>query len=230
MTLTLFLIAIAVLLLGAALLAAYHNWQKLPRWQSRWKRKYGVRVLHRQRIRPPAFLKWLFRPVAIALSVLSCAANWITGQTPFEGTYALANAEEGTHGDGKLTKKTDAAHALRHLLVKRGTDDDHIAIAGAGDVLATYGVCTDEASAAEELVSVTCLSGSQGTIKLVTNGAGALVIGDYVVPAAGGKVAKAAAAVGNQFVVGQVLQAPATVDGTAFEARPIGAFMNTAVS
>jgi hypothetical protein len=222
------LIATAVALLGVALITARYNWQQIasaPHF--RWRRKYGVRVMQRIRIRPPAFLKWCFRPVAIALSILSGAANWVCGAPP---EIALANAEEGTHGDGKLSKKTDAAHATRHLLVKKGTDDDHIAIAGAGDTLTIYGVCTDEAAAAEELVSVTCLSGSQGTIKLVTNGAGALVVGDYVVPAANGKVAKAGVAVGNQFIVGQVLQAPATVDGTPFEARPIGAFMNTAVS
>jgi hypothetical protein len=63
-----------------------------------------------------------------------------------------------------------------------------------------------------------------------TDGSGALVAGDFLIPAAAGQVKKVAAAVGQQYIVGQVIKAPATVAGTVFEARGIGCFNNTAVS
>lgn len=143
-------------------------------------------------------------------------------------TIALANAEaEGTHLNGILSKRADAALATRFLLVKNGTDEDHIAVAGAADE--PYGVALDEAAAAEDLVQVQCLPAA-GTIKLQTDGSGALVAGDLLIPAAAGQVKKALAAVGRQYIVGKVVKAPATVAGTVFEAIPSGAWLNTAVS
>lgn len=157
--------------------------------------------------------------VALAMLLVSRAKR---------NAVALANAEEGVHGDGILTKRTDAAHATRYLLVKFGTDEDHVAIAGAADF--PIGVCMDEAAAAEELVAVKCLGGSQGTVRMVTDGSGALVAGDRLIPAANGKVKKVAAGVGLQWVVGIVAKAPATVDGTPFEVIPTATGYNTAVS
>lgn len=144
------------------------------------------------------------------------------------GYVALANAEaEGTHINGILSKRADAAIASRFLLVKPGSDEDHIVAAGAADF--PYGLALDEAAAAEDLVQVQILSAG-GTVKLQTDGSGALVAGDFLIPAAAGQVKKMVAGVGQQYIVGQVIKAPATVAGTLFEARVMGCFNNTAVS
>ena len=134
----------------------------------------------------------------------------------------LANIGEGTHGNGALSKRTDAAHASRYLLGKFGSDVDHVAIAGAADV--PLFLVTDEAAAAEDLVACQLLAVSDGTVKMVTNGAGVLAAGDLLVPAAGGKVAKKAAGAGNYYIVGIALQAAAATDGLELEVVPIGAW------
>lgn len=132
----------------------------------------------------------------------------------------LANIAEGTH-DGSLTKYSDGAIASRFLLVKAGTDSDHIALSGATDT--PYGVCTDEASAAEEEVNVNLLACNKQTQKVTNDATGAIAFGDLLVPAANGKVKKIAAGAGNYYVVGMALQA-AAADGDIFEMAPIGAW------
>lgn len=137
------------------------------------------------------------------------------------GGIALANApESGVHEGGRITKKADAAIALRNALVKVGSDANHIAVAGAAEF--AIGVCTDEPTAAEEIVNVQLLACSDRTVLMVTNGAGAIVAGDLLAPAASGKVAKLTAGAGNHYVVGVALESPATTDGEKFEVLPLG--------
>ncbi len=70
-------------------------------------------------------------------------------------TLATANAEftAGTH-EKAVQRLSDAAIA-RYLLVKKGTDNDHIAVAGSGDI--PYGATDDSASAAEENIAIALL-------------------------------------------------------------------------
>lgn len=134
----------------------------------------------------------------------------------------FANIAEGIHQAGKITKLADGAITSRYLLVKAGTDANHIALAGAADI--PYGVAQDEAGAAEDPVNVQCLACAGMTMKVQTDGSGALVFGDLLVPAANGQVKKLAVGAGNYYIVGSVLQAPATVAGDLFEMLPIGAW------
>lgn len=149
-------------------------------------------------------------------------ACWCSKFTPASRRIALANIGEGERLTGNLPRLSDGAIATRHLLVKRGTDDKHIALAGAADT--PYGICTDEASAAEEPVNVRLLACASQTVKLVSDGSGALAFGDILVPAASGKVKKIAAGAGNYYVVGMCLATVAATDGEVFEAAPIGAW------
>lgn len=135
---------------------------------------------------------------------------------------SLANIAEGTHGAGIFTFRTDAAHSLRYLLLKRGTDDAHVAIAGASDTPLYVGL--DEAGAAEEPIACQALACSNGTIKLVSDGTGALAAGDVIVPAASGKAKKIAAGAGNYYVVGIAVATVAATDGEIFEAIPVGSW------
>jgi hypothetical protein len=98
---------------------------------------------------------------------------------------ALANIAEGVHSDGNITKKSDAAMALRHALVKIGSDVDHIAVTTANTEI-PLGIVNDEADAAEDNVNVQILGQTSGTIKGRAHAS--ITMGDYLVPAAAGRV------------------------------------------
>lgn len=137
----------------------------------------------------------------------------------------LANIAEGVHGDGILSKRADAA-VPRYRLLKVGSDADHVALAGAGE-LALY-QAIDEAAAAEDLIGCRSLACGKGTVLMVSNGAGVLVPGDLLVPAATGKVAKKAAAAGNYYIAGIAITGAAATDGELIEVIPIGAWQTNA--
>lgn len=158
----------------------------------------------------------LFTTIAAAAALLS---SWVCRA---RGLTALSNIAEGIHQTGVLNFRADAALASRYLLLKRGSDDAHVAVAGASDT--PIYVALDEAAAAEDPVACQAIACAGGTIKLVTNGAGALAAGDVLVPAAGGKVAKIAAGAGNYYVVGIATAAVAATDGDQLEAIPIGSW------
>jgi hypothetical protein len=174
--------------------------------------------------------------VALPVLMLAIAAfclwnySWSRAGGPRKGgggkckLVALPNGVDvGTHAAGKLSKKADAAIA-RYLLCKVGTDAAHVDLAGAGE-LGLF-VATDSAAAAEDVLAVQALACADGTVRLTTNGAGALAAGDIVVTAASGKVAKAATTAGTkQYVAGICLEAVAATDGLVFEAIPIGGWM-----
>lgn len=163
--------------------------------------------------------------IAILALVLFAAILCLAAFIPSirrRGRVALANIAEGIHGSGIFTFRTDAAHSARNLLVKRGSDDAHVAIAGASDT--PLYVCSDEASAAEEPVACQALACAGTTIKLVNDGTGALAAGDVIVPAANGKAKKIAAGAGNYYVVGIAVGAVAATDGEVFEAIPVGSW------
>lgn len=101
-----------------------------------------------------------------------------------KGLVLCANIAEGTHGDGNITKLSDAAMALRHTLVKEGSDVDHIAVTTANTEI-PMGVCNDEATAAEENVNVQLLGSKPGTIIMKAHAA--ITKGDFMVPAAAGR-------------------------------------------
>lgn len=189
----------------------YWLWARFVRW------KLAVRrMIARLETRPKRAVTWLQRLHGYIRRLARTLA------LPRD-VIALANASEsGVHEGGRITRKTDAAIATRNLLVKVGSDANHVALAGAGEQ--AIGVCTDEAGAAEDLVNVQLLACADRTVLVVTNGAGAIAAGDVVVAAANGKVAKIAAGAGNYYVVGIALEAPATADGEKFEIIPIGAW------
>lgn len=122
------------------------------------------------------------------LAVLSCIglAVLITRAKRGGNTrrVRLANIAGGTHEKG-ITKLTDAAITTRHLLVTKGTDNDHIAVAGAADI--PFGTCPDEAPAAESNVNVLLL-GKGSTHRMIANAA-MVTIGVRVYAAASGKIA-----------------------------------------
>jgi hypothetical protein len=120
----------------------------------------------------------------------------------------FANIAEGTHTDNE-TKLTDAAITTRHLLYKIGSDANHIAVAGADDLV--IGTVDDEASAAEEYVAVQLL-GKGPTKRMVASEAMATT-GVDVFQAASGKIALS----GTRKV--GVLKQTASADGDVVEVQ-----------
>ncbi len=113
-----------------------------------------------------------------------------------------ANIAEGTHGDGCISKKADAVIATRNLLVKQGSDVDHIAVTTAASEIA-MGVVDDEAAAIEDNVNVQLLGNKQGTILMVSDGT--ISANDLVTPTTGGKVAKLGTAGGSYYIIGRAM-------------------------
>lgn len=106
---------------------------------------------------------------------------------------------------GTMTRLADAAHALQHLLVKFGSDADHIAVAGVADM--PIGTCDDTPGEAEASAAVRLLGSFDGSITMVASeviGAGVRVF-----QAAGGKVSLLPEAAGDYWCVGTSLTAAA---------------------
>jgi hypothetical protein len=122
----------------------------------------------------------------------------------------LANIAEGTHGDGNITKKADAVQALRHVLVKIGSDIDHVAVTTA-NTENPIGVCDDEAAAIEDNVNVQILGAKPGTILVRAHAA--VTAGALLVPAAAGRAQTITGLTTvSVYIVGRALNAATTQD------------------
>ena len=126
----------------------------------------------------------------------------------------LCNIAEGTHEDS-VTKLADAAITTRHLLVKQGSDADHIAVCGANDD--PSGVCDDEPSAAEKEANVNLLGVIHRTVLMVASEA--ITAGERVFTAASGKVQDEPTDPGTYYCVGRAMTA-ASADGDEIEVEP----------
>jgi hypothetical protein len=166
------------------------------------------------------------RVMTRALSTLVAAARvrWLQSRNKWRQNrragsepevVQLANIAEGTH-QGGLTKAADAAIAERHLLGKIGSASDRVAVCGAADI--PIGVITDEAAAAGELVSVSLLGSTRGTVRMVASAA--IVQGALLEPAANGRVQTLGAGAGTHHVVGRALDA-AGAAGDVIEVDPL---------
>lgn len=113
------------------------------------------------------------------------AMQWLFAPRGFYGDSRLvaSNIAEGTHTDS-ANRLTDAAITTRHLLYKKGSDADHIAVAGTTDE--AIGTVDDEATAAEENVALQLL-GKGPSKRMVASMA--IAAGVKVYQAASGKVA-----------------------------------------
>ncbi len=120
------------------------------------------------------------------------------------GQLAVNALGDGIRPDGILSKKADAALTVKHYLVKTGSDADHVAvIAAASDE--PLGVCTDEATAAEDAVSVKLLGACQGTVLMVANET--ITAGEDVYSGADGRVQDLPAVAGTYWKVGRSVTA-----------------------
>ncbi len=108
------------------------------------------------------------------------------------------NVGEGTH-DVALSKTTDAAFTLRHLLCKKGVDADHIDVCGAADE--PYGTVPDEPGSGD-LAAVKLLGKGPTTLMIPT---GVVTQGADVFTDAAGKVQAEPTVAGTYWLVGRSL-------------------------
>lgn len=80
------------------------------------------------------------------------------------GLRATCNTETSTGTHCVFTKLSDAALSYSHLLLKAGSDADHVAVCGASDY--PVGITTDQPSAAEKVANVHPLGISEKTMKV----------------------------------------------------------------
>lgn len=135
----------------------------------------------------------------------------------FRNRLATANAESntGTHG-GVDTKLADAQHASRHLLVKVGSDADHIAVlAAASDQ--PVGVCSDSPNAAEDPANVYLLGVAKGTVRMLA--ATALAAGIDVYGTSTGYISALPGIAGTYWKVGRTRQIPVIISTGIYEAE-----------
>jgi len=126
------------------------------------------------------------------------------------GLIFCANIAEGAHGDGCVTRKVDAVQALRFVLVKVGSDSDHVAVTTAATER-PLGVCDDEAAAIEDNINVQLLGNKQGTVLVRAHGV--IAADAELVAAAAGRVdALNTGANGTYYIVGRALNASTAQD------------------
>ena len=152
----------------------------------------------------------------IAIRLLIAAALARINRTIGPPMVLIGNIAEGTH-NGTITKKTDAAIATRFLFGKKGSDDDHIAVC-TSDTDNPYGVITDEATAAEEIVNVALLGAAQETRKITLGGT--VAVGDYLTCDANSKGKKLPTASGTYYICGRALMAGVSGDTIEFDPIP----------
>jgi len=75
--------------------------------------------------------------------------------------FCTANTETAAGSHKVLSRRADAAHSYRYLLVKSGTDALHAAVAGASDY--PIGSTSDTPAAAEDIFNVNPLANSEYT-------------------------------------------------------------------
>lgn len=136
------------------------------------------------------------------LILASLVATFVAG---LRQQFTTANGETsvGRHARA-FTKLSDGAHASRHLLVKLGSDTDHVAPTGAGD--RPIGVTDDQPDAAEEPINVHFLPYG-GTKRLIVTAAIAEDADVYT--AANGQVQALPTAAGTYYLVGTTRSASA---------------------
>ncbi|WP_029190872.1 DUF2190 family protein [Verrucomicrobium spinosum] len=146
----------------------------------------------------------------------------VSGLAPIFGRprrVAVANTYEEAvkQHDRAITKLADAAFATAWLNLKKGSSDNHVALAGAADC--PLGVLDPEAPAGKTAVAI----GDRVTINLLGRGptkkfvaSEAIAIGEELFTAANGKVQNRPAGAGTYWYLGVAISA-AGADGDLIE-------------
>lgn len=153
-----------------------------------------------------------FAALVLALgAIASSLQRLLTGPR-----HEFANIAEGTSETGNRTYLADASHSTRHLVVKIGSDANHVALCGTGDI--ALGVTDDQPDAAEDHINVQLLGAKRGTVLMTASAA--ITAGDMVVAAASGKIRTLTGlGSGTYYILGRAVEA-AGADGDVIQVVP----------
>ncbi len=161
--------------------------------------------------------------VIAATSLAPLGLPWTQRRRRHRAGLLAANIAEGTREFDSLVP--DAAVPVRYLVVKRGSDAQHFAIAGAGD--RPIGVCEDQSGTAGVALPglalrISRLGVSTRSKKVAINSV--VAQDDLLVPAASGYAQTLPTAPGTYWVIGSAEQAGAAsgVSGTPTVVEFIG--------
>lgn len=152
--------------------------------------------------------------IALILVAILAFVAFIASRPRGAQMTPLGNVAEGFQPNNKGFL-SDGAITARGLLVKKGTDTNHIALCGVGDIPLAF--TRDEAAAAEEIVNCGFLGVQQECAQFVASAA--IADGDLLVAAANGKVRTLPVAAGTYHIIGRAIKL-AAADGDAVEAVP----------
>ena len=122
----------------------------------------------------------------------------------------------GLHPDAKLSLFSDGAHTARHLLVKRGSDANHMAVIS-GMTDEPLGVCFDQPPGAEYGAGVQLLGGCGGTVPVISSEA--IAIESWLYSNGDGTVQNNPATAGTFWLVGKA-KTPASAANQQIEMEP----------
>ena len=108
------------------------------------------------------------RKVYLAPLLIQRFAAWLGLAREPRGGIQFANIGEGTSATGAKMYFGDATTSSRYLLYKIGSDGDHVAITGAGDV--PLGSSNDSVADVTMPIAINLLGVSPGTMRVVTDG------------------------------------------------------------
>lgn len=131
--------------------------------------------------------------------LLACAASVFSVAFRQPEAFALGNELTNTAVNGTDSYLTDAAITSRFRVVTFGTDANHVAAAGVGDI--PIGVTPDEATAAEQKVSVQLFGIYPNGCRGVASGA--ITAGDMLVAGASGAVRTLPGSSGTYYIIGR---------------------------
>lgn len=124
----------------------------------------------------------------------------------------LSNSATGTHA-GAVTRTASVALSQRHLLVKNHTSAGQVALNGSNDI--PLGIAVDEADTAGDPVAVALLGATGSSLLGVASAS--VAAGDYLIPAAAGKVVKRPSSTGTYNVIGRALHGASANDLVEFD-------------
>lgn len=155
------------------------------------------------------FIITLMLTVALLLAAALTAKHYLQPKGEDFANSKLVNISP----KGRCTRLADANFTLRYLICKAGSDASHIDICTASDI--PLGVVTDQTPTTDQAASdlsyplpVNLLGLNEDSERMIASAA--IAVGDFVVPAAAGKVKTLpASGGGTTYIIGRALSAAA---------------------
>ena len=116
------------------------------------------------------FFRAHWRKLYLAPLLFERLTWWLGFSRQPRGGVQFCNIGEGVHEHGKKSYIPDAATTSRYLLYKIGSDGDHCAICGAGDIPLGSSDDLAESTALDVPITIKLFGATVGTTRIITDG------------------------------------------------------------